>query len=51
MILKLGLESDAGRDVALALVEDMTDMRGERHKPEQMFAEEPLTLLRPALGE
>ncbi len=51
MVLKLGLESHPRRHVALALTEDMMDMGGERNKVEQMLAEEPLTLLRPALGE
>jgi len=51
MVLKLGLESDPRREVTLPLVEDMTNMSGERHKAEQMLAEEPLPLLRSALGE
>ena len=51
MVLKLGLESHPRCEVTLALIEDMTDMGGERYKAEQMLAEEPLALFRPALGE
>src|SRR5208282_6788303 len=51
MVLNLGLESHPRCEVTLALIEDMTDMGGERYKAEQMLAEEPLTFFRPALGE
>jgi hypothetical protein len=51
MVLEFELEPGPGCAVLLTLVEHLTDMAGERHKPDQMLPEQPLPLFGAALGE
>src|SRR5208337_4788080 len=51
MILELQLEALPRRDTALALLEHLADVGGERHESQEMFPEKLFALFRLALGK
>ena len=51
MIFEFGLESHPRCRVALTLIEDMANVRGKRHKPQEVLLKKPLAFFYSALCE